>query len=141
MKGQVTASLTATPKRFSLSFDGVNAPGLAFEQLDALATPAVQADVTGAWRASSGGHTVNWTVGNDGVMTGSMAGTDCTFKGRITAMGSANAYHAQFEHRCTKSSGDYYNTSFTGIAVRQKNDMIVFAAQGNHQVAVARFSR
>src|SRR6218665_1642072 len=60
--GQVTAALTASPKR--ISFSGVKAKALALDQSDAMSLATVQANAAGSWSATTGdkARITQWTV-------------------------------------------------------------------------------
>lgn len=109
--GQVTASLTASPK--SMAFTGVNASALNLTQTDAMTAAAVQADAAGTWNATSGGNaqTTQWTVAPTGAVAGSST-TGCSYAGGITVLAGTAAYSAQINESCP----DGAKTTFGGIA-------------------------
>jgi len=112
VSGQVTTALNASPA--SITLTGVNASALALTRTDGLNSPAVQADVTGSWRASMGINSViiDWTLGANGVLSGSST-TGCNFTGNVTVMASTTVYNAEFVENCPGS----LPKDFRGIAV------------------------
>ncbi|MCW5289969.1 hypothetical protein D5041_13230 [Verminephrobacter aporrectodeae subsp. tuberculatae] len=128
------ATLTATPK--SVSFTGVNATVLALNQSDALAGPAVQADVAGSWDVSmsSGSRKVQWSLDAAGAIasTDSSSTTGCTYTGTLAAMTDAGAYKAQFSEACPDTGGTK-TVNFSGIATinPEKSRLTVIATSAD----------
>ncbi|MCW5258874.1 hypothetical protein D5045_00725 [Verminephrobacter eiseniae] len=122
--GQVTAALTASPKR--ISFSGVKAKALALDQSDAMSLATVQANAAGSWSATTGdkARITQWTVAASGDMAGSTT-TGCNHTGNLAAMAHSSAYTVQFDERCLDGS----HATFRGIATinRSKNRLTVAA--------------
>jgi hypothetical protein len=112
VSGQITTALNASPA--SISLTGINASALSLTRTDDLSSQAIQADITGAWRATLGGNSVviQWALEANGLLSGSST-TGCTYTGNLTPMAGTAAYNAQFVEKC---SGSLTN-DFRGIAV------------------------
>ncbi len=134
--GQVTASLAAAPKTFSVT--GAAAGTLALSQSDALSTPAVQAEAAGGWSATAGGQAqaLQWTVGALGAVAG-ISTTGCSYAGQLTAMAGVGAYGVQFDESCP----DGARTVFGGIATlnASKTSLTVVGASTDESRGVAVF--
>jgi len=132
--GQVNAALTASPK--TIAFTGLNTGTLT--QSDALATPAVQAEVQGNWRATLGGNaqTVQWSLGATGGLTGSST-TGCTYVGNVAAIASTAAYSVSFNESCADGS----KTVFGGVGTLNaaKNGLTVVVASADESRGAAIF--
>ncbi|WP_079435628.1 hypothetical protein [Zoogloea sp. LCSB751] len=112
VSGSVQASLSTSPKTLSVS--GLGTTALALTQQDALATPAVQADIVGTWNGSAGGgtQTLSWSVSAGSGAIAGVSTTGCTYTGTLSAQTSASAYTAHFVESCPGST----LTTFDGIA-------------------------
>jgi hypothetical protein len=112
VSGQITTALNASPA--SIGLTGINASALSLTRTDDLSSPAVQADIAGAWHATFGGKAVvlQWALDANGVLSGSST-TGCSYTGNLTAIVSTAVYNAQFVENC---SGTLTN-DFRGIAV------------------------
>src|SRR6218665_52576 len=150
--GQVTARLAENPPQMALTglnaraaanaAAGANAGVVAFDQSDAMSTPAVQTDAAGAWRASAGNGSrlIDWTVSNSGQLTGSHTSTGCTYDGSLLAMTSGNSFNAQFNQSCPGvGAGAAQTIAFSGIATvnPSKNRMTVVGTSADDAHAVA----
>ncbi|WP_312757292.1 hypothetical protein [Pulveribacter sp.] len=136
VSGQVTAALSASPKTFTVS-DTVSG-ATQFAQVDALSTPAAQADAAGTWSATTGGqaHTVRWTVDAAGALAGNST-TGCTYAGQVTAKAGASAYGVQVSESCP----DGAKTVFGGVATLNaaKSGMTVAVASADAAQGAALF--
>jgi len=133
--GQVTASLAAAPKTFSVT--GVAAGSLALSQSDALSTPAVQADAAGGWSATAGGQAqaLQWTVGAAGAVAG-VSTTGCSYTGQLTAMAGASVYGAQFDESCPDGARITYSGIATLNATKSGLTVVVTSADESRGAAV-----
>ncbi|WP_291434318.1 hypothetical protein [Acidovorax sp.] len=133
--GQVNAALTASPK--TIAFTGLNTTGT-LTQSDALATPAVQAEVQGSWSATLGGNaqTVQWSLAATGGLTGSST-TGCTYVGSVAAIASTAAYSVSFNESCADGS----KTAFGGVGTLNaaKNGLTVVVASADESRGAALF--
>jgi len=127
VSGTATAALTASPKTITVN-DAVSG-ATQFSQTDVMATPAVQADATGAWTATVGGQaaTLSWTVSGTGAVTGSST-TGCSYAGQITALATASAYNVQASESCPDGSKTTYNGIATLSAAKSALTAVVTSA-------------
>jgi hypothetical protein len=132
--GQVNTALTASPK--TIAFTGLNTGTLT--QSDALATPAVQAEVQGNWSATLAGNaqTVQWSLTTTGNMTGTST-TGCTYAGSVAALASTAAYGISFNESCADGS----KTAFSGVGTLSvaKNGLTVVVTSADESRGAAIF--
>lgn len=136
VSGTATAALAASPK--TITVNDAASGATQFSQVDAMAAPAAQADVTGAWSATAGGNgqTLRWTVTGTGAVTGAST-TGCTYAGQLTALATASAYNVQFNESCPDNS----KTTYNGIATLNttKNALTVVVTSANDAQGAALF--
>ena len=137
VSGQVTTALNASPA--SISLTGINASALSLTRTDDLSSPAVLADITGAWRATLGGNAVviQWALDANGALYASSSTTGCTYTGNLTPVVSTAAYNAQFVEICPGSLPQ----DFRGIAVvsSAKDALTLVAVKTDESKGVAFF--
>jgi hypothetical protein len=106
--GTLSADLTASPK--SVSFTNLTDVTLTLTQSDSLNAAAVQAELTGSWKASAGAVDISWAVNDTGTVTGSST-TGCIYAGTLVAQGTVTAYRLGITETCAGSV-----TTLQGVA-------------------------